>query len=62
MSNSMSLTAVAALFVVHPATVRRWTMRPDSDFPKPRRRPDGHLEFDAAAIAAAYQKRKKEAA
>lgn len=50
MKNPIGLTEAAALFGVHPATVRRWTKKPELGFPQPLKRPDGHLQFDRQAV------------
>lgn len=49
-AESLGLTETAALFGVHPATVRRWTQKPALGFPSPRKLPDGRLQFDRYAV------------
>lgn len=56
-SNPIGLTETAALFGVHPATVRRWTRKPELNFPSPRKRPDGRLLFERADVERYMQQR-----
>lgn len=56
-ADQLGLTETAAIFGVHPATVRRWTRKPTLGFPEPRKLPDGRLQFDRQAVEAFRQQR-----